>query len=283
MTEETYRSEVSLKVKPWFYDHFFDGRAVFPAVETMQLLAGEVLNRYPDFPVQNMRDALFSRFLPLPEGVTEIPVVVELDELGACSATEVRARLLSRKKLKAMTRLVEHGSITFCRNPELSTTLPGVDGDKAVAIDAAHIYRVMVPFGPAYQTITGTLCCNGVGASCSLQPGLFADKESKIQQILGSPFTLDGAFHAACVLGQQRVSYIPFPVGFASRTVLVPTQPGERYTANVVCTTQSTAQDADELLFDLEIRDAGQGQGLCEVVRGIRMRDVTGGRIRKAE
>ena len=93
------------------------------------------------------------------------------------------------------------------------------------------------------------------------------------QKILGSPFPLDGAMHAACVLGQQSVDFVPFPVGFAERVVIRPTQPGASYITRV----RQTAYADEELVFDLAIWD-NDGQ-LYETVTGLRMRNV--GRVFK--
>ncbi len=91
-----------------------------------------------------------------------------------------------------------------------------------------------------------------------------------IQAIIGSPFPLDGALHAACVLGQQSVDFVPFPVGFDRRIITRPTQAGCIYQTRVI----QLCQSEDELVFDLDIFDqAGQ---VYETVTGVRMRDVSG-------
>jgi len=91
-----------------------------------------------------------------------------------------------------------------------------------------------------------------------------------IRKSIGSPFPLDGALHAASVLGQQSVDFVPFPVGFDRRIIFRPTQPGSCYIVRV----EQVGEIDGELIFDLFILDNG---GLVyETVIGVRMRDVTG-------
>ncbi|MCI5159074.1 MAG: hypothetical protein D3906_11700, partial [Candidatus Electrothrix sp. AUS1_2] len=85
------------------------------------------------------------------------------------------------------------------------------------------------------------------------------------------PFPLDGAMHAASVLGQQKVDFTPLPVGIDQRIILRPTQPGGEYLVKV----SSVALSEKELVFDLLIFDE---EGLLyEVVKGLRMQNVSGG------
>ena len=98
-----------------------------------------------------------------------------------------------------------------------------------------------------------------------------------VREHLGSPFPLDGAFHAACVLGQRSADFVPFPVGFDRRIILRPKQPGSSYNTRV----ELLSRTRDELLFDLHIfDDTGQ---VYERVTGVRMRDVSGGKIKPPE
>ncbi len=99
----------------------------------------------------------------------------------------------------------------------------------------------------------------------------------RVRDSIGSPFPLDGAFHAACVLGQRSADFVPFPVGFERRIIVKPTQAGGSYSTRV----QLLSRSHDELLFDLQIFD-DQGQ-IFESVTGLRMRDVSGGKIRPPE
>jgi hypothetical protein len=66
-------------------------------------------------------------------------------------------------------------------------------------------------------------------------------------------------------------------VGFDRRIISRPTQPGGSYRTRV----QLLSRTNDELLFDLQIFD-DQGH-IFESVTGIRMRDVSGGKIKPPE
>jgi len=70
---------------------------------------------------------------------------------------------------------------------------------------------------------------------------------------------------------------VPFPVGFDRRVIINPTQPGGSYRTRV----QLLSRSREELLFDLQIFD-DQGH-IFERVTGMRMRDVSGGKIKPPE
>jgi hypothetical protein len=143
-----------------------------------------------------------------------------------------------------------------------------------MTIPAEQVYRELVPFGPSYHTLQETVQLCGQVAWGSLKAPAFSHAPDPVRDSLGSPFPLDGAFHAACVLGQRAADFVPFPVGFDRRIISRPTQPGGSYRTRV----QLLSRTKDELLFDLRIFD-DQGH-IFESVTGIRMRDVSGGKIK---
>lgn len=268
------RIPLTISRKPWFCDHHFGGRTIMPAVETMAVLASMAVKMHPEVDIRVMEDVRFPSFLEISQSTAT------LSALGECHLEgdgRIRCKLLSRVQLKAMSRIKEHGEIifflagnsTFSGNTQLEWP---VSTEPVIAIDSDRIYRELVPFGPNYQTLQGSLYLSGRRAWGRLKaPELPAEP---IQDLIGSPFTLDGALHAACVLGQQTVDFVPFPVGFARRVIYRPTQPGASYQTRIV----QTSVTAAELLFDLEIFD---DEGCTyETVLGVRMRDVSGA-IRK--
>lgn len=270
----TRRTAVGIVVQPWFADHCFMGKTVLPAVETMHLLAGAVAESHPDIDIRVMADGRFSRFLEIPEGSACMEAMVECRENADGS---ILATLLSRRRFKAVTRLQEHGSILFPAARETKALGPAVFWDIPDApernIPVEQVYQELVPFGPGYRTLRGTLHLSGPHAWGVLKaPDLRLD--GRARESLGSPFPLDGAFHAACVLGQLSADFVPFPVGFARRVVIHPTQPGRGYRTMV----KLLSRTRDELLFDLNIvDDAGE---VHETLTGLRMRDVSGGTIK---
>jgi len=265
---------ISIPLHPWFQDHHFAGRAVLPAVETLLLLAREIHTLRPDLDLRVMEQARFAKFLVVPPDIPELAALLhwQTEADGAVTAT-----LQSRVQTKAMSRLQEHGAVRFPGTPLPDPPDPGVDrqtlSGPIFALPAATIYQELVPFGPSYRSLCGTLRLSSREADGTLQaPAL--PVTGAVEKILGSPFPLDGAMHAACVLGQRLVDFVPFPVGFARRCVFRPTRPGVRYGTRV----RLIHHAPEELLFDLDIF---QADGLsCETVSGLRMRDVSGGRIK---
>ena len=241
------RYPVEIPVRPWFQDHCFGGRNILPAVETMLLLGSQVKKKHPEIDIRVMEDACFAKFLEIPPISKTVAALMEtsIDVHG-----RVQAKLLSRIQFKAMSRIKEHGEVFFSPNTNRQpaeidpSPLPG----PVTEISVKRLYRELVPFGPAYQTLVDTLYLSEHEAWGWLKAPNFPVTDP-IQKILGSPFPLDGALHAACVLGQHSVDFVPFPVGFARRVIVRPTQPGGSYIIKVV----ATSQTKNELLFDVKI------------------------------
>lgn len=264
------RNPVTITVQSWFKDHFFGGKIVFPAVETMLLLAARALAAHPEIDIRVMENVRFAKFLELPEGASSVSAVVEC---FACTDGRVQVKLLSRIQFKALSRLKEHGEIFFPLVKENNrSTRNNIDPapltGPVTEINAEQLYRELVPFGPNYHTLQETLYLSERGAWGRLKAPMLPLSEP-IQEIIGSPFPLDGALHAACVLGQQAVDFVPFPVGFDRRIISRPTQPGHCYVTKVI----PVSRTSDELVFDLAIFD-NDGQ-IYETVTGVRMRDVS--------
>ncbi len=264
------RRPCALPVQPWFSDHAVGGKIVLPAVETMLFLAARCRAAHPDINVRIMEDVRFGKFLEIPQGAASMAVLVESASAGD---GRVQAKLLSHTRIGTMARIKEHGEIFFPRATAPWPPPPDIDPapptDPLTEIAAERLYRHLVPFGPAYQTLQGSLYLTGQSAWGTVRTPDLPPSEP-IEALAGSPFPLDGALHAACVLGQQAVPFVPFPVGFTRRVIHRPTRPGQKYLTRVTMIARTQA----ELLFDLDIfTHAGQ---LYESVRGVRMRDVAG-------
>ncbi len=241
----------------------------------MLLLAKFAREQYPEIQPATMLDSSFSKFLTIAEGATELAALIEVDTKQSATGEQLCLKLLSKIQLKQMSRIQEHARIAFPREPRpLCTSVSVEQLHNSITIDSRHIYRNLVPFGPCYRSLVNTLYLSGTHAWGELlapNPG-----RQPMEEILGSPFPLDGAMHAACVLGQCIANFVPFPMGFKARQVLCPTRAGEQYQ----CTVSAKSLTAEELCVDLEISD-GQGK-VYEIVNGLRMRDVTRGGIRPA-
>ena len=268
---DNQRHHLTIPIKPWFYDHAFQGRAVFPAVESMLVMAEVVRQQRPDLPLNQLGQARFGKFLVVPAEVASFAVEVDLVSAGQ----GLTVTLYSRKQLKAMSRLQEHGVLHFQSScSEGEAIIPGQPAPTEYRlVDCQRLYQELVPFGPAYRSLVGELMLSEQGAWGTLQtPDLPASWP--VAEQLGSPFPLDGAMHAACAWGQQYVDFVPFPVGFGHRQVVRPTEPGGHYLTQAI----AIAQDEQELLFDLLIYN--EHGDIFEQVNGLRMRDVTGGAIK---
>jgi hypothetical protein len=256
-----------LRVPPWFRDHCFNDRVILPAVEAIRLLATAVQAMFPALNVQIMAEAKFSKFLEIPPDQDEIDLRIEIMEMADGS---VLARLLTRKQLKTMTRLTGHCELLFGGFAEVGLRPEQMDTNPVLEVSAERIYRELVPFGPTYRTLYGQVSLGQDWALGRLRtPDLQVDFPP-----IGSPFALDGAMHAACVHGQRMVDFVPFPVGFATRVIDLPTLPGEKYIIKV----NLRSFVAGELVYDLLILD--HGDRIRESLSGLQMRDVTGGRIK---
>lgn len=262
------RLPLSIPVKPWFQDHFFAGIIVLPAVETMLLLAAKAHELHPTVDIRVMENVRFAKFLEIPPTATTVEGLIECEIV---SDGRLQVKLLSRTVYKAMSRIKEHGAMVFSSAKNLSQLPSNIDltpsSGVMTEIKVDYLYRELVPFGPHYQTLQDTLYLSKNCAWGRLKAPVLAI--DPVQEVIGSPFPLDGALHAACVLGQQAVSFVPFPVGFDRRIITRPTQPGCYYQTKVRQVLQTDA----ELVFDLVI--AGDDGQVYETVTGVRMRDVS--------
>lgn len=265
----TLRQAVQIPILPWFKDHHFNGQSIFPAVESMLFLAGIAKKIRTDGQRSVITNATFSKLLPIPKGMSQLSVLVDIDE----DVNGIHLKLLTKLQLKKISRIKEHAEIHFSANTQNVTPLIYQTVDTQLSIQAERIYEELVPFGPTYHSLTGNLHIADNMASGTLRAPVLA-LQQEMEKEIGSPFPLDGAMHAACVLGQCIADFVPFPVGFHSRCIHKPTQAGKTYHTTVL--TKSVTQD--ELLFDLSIFDT-TGMA-CETIKGLRMRDVSRGTIR---
>lgn len=264
------RQAVHIPIRPWHRDHHFGGRVIFAAVEAMSLLAATVRAVHPTVDVRIMEQGRFAKFLEIPAEATGLDALVELEQVqnnGIC------ARLLTKKQLQTMTRMTTHCEVYFggaTRQRCLETASPS-PATPLMTVDAQQVYQDLVPFGPAYRTLQDQLFLAADSAWGTVRAPELPQSSSKS---IGSPFPLDGAMHAACVHGQRLVDFVPFPVGFAARNIITPTRTGDWYRTRIQLHTQAR----DELVYDLWIIDqAGQ---IRETVKALRMRDVSGRRIK---
>jgi len=269
---------VTIDVPPHWADHHFQGRAVLPAVEAMQLLAHWVKRFRTSLDVRCINEAAFDRFLELPPTGGSIEAWCEMENLADGG---LRAALLTKTPSKSarMTRTKVHAKLAFyppvelppLADLDLTSALDGV----CFSVDTGLIYKELVPFGPGFQTICQPLRLTAEGALAVIRAPQVADRQTDLH--LGSPFVLDGAFHAACVWSQRFAGVVAFPVGIGQRLIAAPTRPGDTYVSRIFPVQTESAL----LIFDIWIMDA-EGR-LIEKLDGVRMRDVSGGKVRPPE
>ena len=276
---ETIAIPVAIPVPAYLHDHIVSGRVVLPAVEALRVLARTLPAAAGADPLRQER-GVFSHLLTVEPGLKEIPAVHEFTRYadGRCFS-----RLVSvfHGRQAQWTRRVEHASVFFLPADAEAKTVPGDgpepdSGERAVPATPAftlprrRLYEELVPFGPAYQNVTGDVRLTAAGASAELFGGDVPEPVGP----LGSPFPADAAFHVACAWGQRYKNTIAFPVGFSQRQILAPTRAGEAYSCRIVPLPAKTPA----LCFDIRIY-GGDGRP-AEVIRGLEMRDISGGRRR---
>ncbi len=257
-------------------DHRFQGKPVFPAVEAMQALATSAVRAFPDVDPMIIEDARFDKFL----FIDPMEMVVNaFNDLEILENGRVRSTLVTRKPAgtSGMTRTKAHVTLCFSTKEAAETAeapkdLPDPDMvfRDGFEIPADRLYAELVPFGPAYQNVKDAAILSKTGAAADV----LALLHYALDGPLGSPFPLDAAFHVACAWGQRHAGVVAFPVGLAKRRIVRPARPGERYRVVV----RPVGNEAETLVFDMAIYDAGGA--IREWAGGVRMRDVSGGRLK---
>ena len=267
------RLPLKIQILPYLMDHQFEGKAVLPAVEALQLLAASTSDYLPDIRIDAILDARFDRFLYIAPGTLFIDAFneVEIHENG-----DVISRLITktRSKTGSITRVKEHVSIRFPKNPQ-EPAPPLLDEISALEglgfdIPSDKLYGELVPFGPAYHNVKETLTVSARGAIASV----YAPDNGAPSTPLGSPFPLDAALHAACAWGQRYRGIVGFPAGFGIRHIFQQTRPGATYIARII----PKRGGSKALVFDIWICD--HNGVFYETALNVLMGDVSGGRMK---
>ena len=263
----THEFPFVIVVPAYVRDHHSRGAVLFPAVEIMDAMASVVAGSGNHIPVNVISSARFDRFIQLDASMNVIEALCSLEQGDDGSVT---ATLMTRSVLKSgISRKVEHATMVFGGSEitaalplDLACSLQGV----VFEVSSEDLYRDLVPFGPAYRNLEGVLYLSEEGALGTVKGG-----DVSRAWALGSPFALDAAFHAACAWSQRYTGIVAFPVGFSSRMVHSPAMPGER----LLCRIVPVETAGEPLVFDLYLfRHDGEP---CETVRGLLMKDVSGG------
>jgi hypothetical protein len=268
------RFPLEIQVHSYLMDHRFEGNAVFPAVEAMQLLAASTQSHFPEIRPQVISDATFGKFLYLHQDIKETEI---FNEVIRGEDGTLKSKLITRtiSKTLSISREKEHVCVSFHTRKENERPLPPVEKltdleSKTFRVPASAVYSELVPFGPSYHNISGDLYLSEHGVLATIH----APENPALSQPLGSPFPLDAAFHSVCTWCQCYLNFIGFPVGFKKRKVIHQTTAGKQYTTRMI----PVQKDPNNLICDLWIWDR-KGR-FFEAVSGLVMRDVTGGRKR---
>ncbi|KUG22974.1 hypothetical protein ASZ90_007227 [hydrocarbon metagenome] len=249
---------------------------ILPAVEFLIVLARGVKTNFPQIEINCLQNAAFSRFLTITPDIERQPVIVDMENSGNGI---IAASLLTSMKSKTgkISREVEHARVEFCVADTKTSMTPHTHTvnklkGECISIPSGTIYRELVPFGTAYRNIVGDLSVSSEGALAYVSGGNHEIDED----LLGSPFPLDAIMHAACIWSQRFAGIVSFPVGFEKRIIYQKTKKGEEYLGRLV----PVNRVKDILIFDAWIY---KDDVMCEYIKGLKMRDVTKGRMRVPE
>lgn len=267
------RLPLKIRIYPYLMDHQLDGKAVLPAVEAIQLLTASTLGYLPDTGIDTIHDARFDKFLYINPRVSLIDA---FNEIETHEDGNIVSRLITKtgSKKGSITRTKEHVSLRFSKNPQEPapplfdeiSALEGIGFD----IPSDRLYGELVPFGPAYHNVKGTLMVSEQGAIASV----YAPDNGVLSTPLGSTFPLDAALHAACAWGQRYRGIVGFPVGFGTRHIFKQTRPKATYIARII----PKKGYSKALLFDIWIY--GQDGVFYEAALDVLMEDVSGGKMK---
>lgn len=264
---------LEVPIRDCLRDHCFDGRAVLPAVEAMEMMARAVEGSHAGAALFSLGGLRFDKFLDLPPAAPRIAAFCDLRRLAN---GDIEAALATRAAAgkSALARVKFHAAAVF-RNEAIPAAgpLPAEAAQEGgIEVSGERIYPELIPFGPFYRNVAG-LRLGPAGAAAVIKTPVEADAGPEALR-LGSPFALDAAFHAACAFGQRFHGIVAFPVAIDRRRIHRPTRPGDAYIARAA----PVRVDSGVLVFDITITDAA-GR-LYESCSGVHMRDVSGGRLK---
>lgn len=269
---EQIRLPLRIPVHPYLRDHHFEDKIILPAVEALQRLALSVQTYQPDAHIRCMRSATFDHFLNIEKNAD---VIEACNELEVYESGRISSKLITIDRIRGiMTRTKVHAAVSFTPAGECFAETPmetmSVPERNSYKISSEKLYSDLVPFGPSYRNVRGDVLVSERGAVARV----YAADNQALSEPLGSPFPFDGALHVACAWGQRYCHIVAFPVGFEERIIVKPTIPGETYH----CRISSVSATGESLLLDIWIHDLTGD--LREEIKGMIMRDVSGGRVK---
>lgn len=275
---------LTVAIPDYLRDHRYDGRIVLPAAEALQILAKSLPDDLPRCNPRIQERGEFTHLLPLD---ADADTISAYHEIGFSPNGHRLSRLTTLRtgRQTQWTRSVEHVSVCFLpfesKKGKMSSARPGSDIQRSrveavvkeevpFTFSNRRLYADLVPFGPAYHNVVGEISLTGAGATATVSGG---DCREAVGP-LGSPFPFDAAMHVACAWGQRYRGVVAFPIGFDRREILLPTSAGETYRCRVFPLRDEGA------VFRFDVWLSGNDDRPAEVILGLRMRDISGGRLK---
>jgi hypothetical protein len=258
---------VELPALPDIDDHRIGGKVTVPAVELLEILAQAITQHTGQLPLPLvMTDAVFPHFLPKSE-IERCKFDLTLNQVQEDPAAGIRVTLASRIGLAGgMRRARVHAAVTF--GARLAPPSRPPDGlDCEIEVPAARLYQDLIPLGPRFRNLRGTLRLGRAGATGTVRS---PEPLRSHAPLMGCPYLLDAAMHLACLWGQRYASMVAYPTGFATRSLTSPVAHGERR-----CTVVPRIVEPRRLLCDLWLANE-QGE-ICDRVTGLAMVPLASG------
>ena len=294
---------LSVAIPDYLRDHRYEGRAVLPAVEALQILSRSLPEGLPRCNPRIQEAGEFARLLHLDPDSDTLNVFHEI-AISPEGRRQSRLTTLHSGRQTQLNRRMTHVAVVFSAADQAATDRengsadasrkgspawssgergdePGYRADP-VSDEAAEsngsvftfscerLYADLVPFGPAYHNVVSEIGLTKTGARAYVSGGDYPEAVGP----LGSPFPFDAAMHMACAWGQRHRNIVAFPVGFDRREIILPTSAGETY----LCRVFPLPDDGPALRFDVQLFD--EDHRLVEIILGLRMRDISGGRLK---
>jgi hypothetical protein len=294
---------LTVAIPDYLRDHRYDGRIVLPAAEALQILAKSLPDDLPRCDPRLQGRGEFAHLLPLDANADAFSAFHEITFFPDGSRLSRLMTLRSGRQTQ-WTRSIEHVSVCFLpiegkgiirdsslfSNWEIGScphfpqyTLPGSDSHatpvltepagkegESYSFSCRCLYADLVPFGSAYHNVVGEITLTPAGATATVSGGYFQEAVGP----LGSPFPFDAAMHLACAWGQRYRGVVAFPVGFDRREILHPTSACETYR----CYAFPLPDEGAVLRFDIWLFSSDDRP--AEIILGLRMRDISGGRLK---
>ena len=267
------KNPLTVAIPAYLRDHRYDGRIVLPAAEALQILARTLPQDLPACDPRHQEGVAFAHLLPLDADADTFSAFHEI-AFFPDGRRQSRLTTLRTGRQTRWTRHIEHVSVSFLpfggRVTRSSCTEAARKEGLFYTLSCRRLYADLVPFGPAYHNVVGEICLTPAGASATVSGGDFRDAVGP----LGSPFPFDAAMHMACAWGQRYRNLVAFPVGFDCREIVRPTRKGETY----LCRVFPLPDEGAALRFD--VRLYGEDRRPVEIILGLKMRDISGGRLK---